>query len=401
MKIINSKISYDNMVITKKITKKEIGLMSYVYFVCDYDYVYLRIKKDGRLIGNIQAGDYCISNIFSTQPLNQSDSAGEWEFAVYSLKSTKQLSVEVFFEQEKIENKIFYGDLHSHSICSIDAVNTFSEIEEEVLNYKNDFHAITDHNSYAMNLQYYKKKSGIEFIYGIEMTTKYGHYNFLGKEIPVENCTVNSEKDIIDKILFHKKSGGYVTFNHPFSPKSRICKLPITKEYCDFLEIWNGAWAVHNIIALKWWHKKLLQHIYFPICGGSDTHNIKSDRNYETPINCIIAPSKNQNILLSKLKKGNSFILSKKHIIDIKFYDVIFGDIVDDESFKIQFSSEKEIVLNVIYDNKEETYPINDAPEEYSVKGKNFIRFEAYYKNECIFISNPIFNKSFKFLNNI
>ncbi len=297
----------------------------------------------------------------------------------------------------KKEYKVYYGDLHSHSIYSSDAVNTLEEIENRVLEIGNDFHAVTDHNSFEMNFQLKNKKSEIEFIYGVEMTNLFGHYNFLGREIPVEGFEVECEEKFIEKILLHKENGGYVTFNHPFSPKSCLCMLPITKEYCDFVEIWNGTWATHNKIALKWWHNQLLEDVYFPITGGSDTHDIKEKiKNYGNPTNCVIAPSKEQQVLLSQIKKGHSYILGAPRIIDIEFEDVIFGETIDLEGFKIKFSSEKDYNVHVITNLDKKVYSINDMPSEFEMKNYTFIRFEAYDDvNNCVLITNPIFSKGF------
>lgn len=395
MKIIDTKLMCNNLSTVKRITEEKAGYTLYFSFKCNSNKAILRIKKDNEIIGEVLSGEYSTDFYSSSKELLKTDSKGQWEFVVYLLESLDETKVEVEILDNQLPNYIFYGDLHSHSICSDDAVNTFEEIENKVLSIGNNFHAITDHNSYSMNFQYKNKKSNIEFIYGIEMTNDYGHYNFLGKEIPVDTCTIYNEENLIDKILSHKKNGGYVTFNHPFSPKSRICTLPIIKEYCDFVEIWNGPWATHNKIALKWWHKQLLENIYFPICGGSDTHNILDYKNYGNPVNCIIAPINIQNILLSQLKNGHSYLLSSPKIIEIEFYDVIFGDTIDKNLFKLKFNSNKNFKINIVsnLDNKE--YFINDLPEVFDMKNYSFLRFEAYDEDECIFISNPIFSKKF------
>ncbi len=396
MKIISTKLWHNNMVFQYKINKTEMGLMSHFRFNCLSNNVMLRIQKDGNLIGCVHGGNYFTAFTSSSPLLKNTDSKGLWEFTVFLLKAEGETLVDVEFIQEKMVDKVFYGDLHSHSICSTDAVNTFEEIEKEVVRQGNDFHAVTDHNSYAMNLQYGNKTSNVEFIYGVEMTNGFGHYNFLGKEIPVDECLVKGEEDFIEKILNHKKNGGYVTFNHPFSPKSRVCKLPITKEYCDFVEIWNGPWAIHNKIALKWWNNKLIEKIYFPICGGSDTHNLKDERYYGNPTNCIIAPFNEQQILLRQLKKGHSYILGKQNIIDVEFQDTIFGDTIEKSSFEIKFTAKENYNLHIISNNHTIVKSINDVSGKFSMEDQLFIRFEAYDKNNnCVFISNPIFSPSF------
>ncbi len=295
----------------------------------------------------------------------------------------------------KTINTVYYGDLHSHSIFSGDAVNTLEEIENRVLEIGNDFHAVTDHNSFEMNFELKNKTSNVEFFYGVEMTNGFGHYNFLGREVPVDSCEVETEEDLINKLLLHKKQGGYVTFNHPFSPKSRICVLPIIKEYCDFVEIWNGPWATHNKIALKWWHKKLLENIYFPITGGSDTHNIKDEKNYGNPVNCVIAPCNEQQILLSQIKKGHSYLLGTPKIINIEFDDIIFGDVIESDKFKIKFKAEKDYRVEVVTNLDRTVYSIKNMPSEFEMKEYTFIRFEAYEDDTCVLISNPIFSRNF------
>ncbi len=395
MKIIDTTLSHNRMVFQKIISKTEMGQLSHFRFSSISDNVMLRVKRNDKEVCCVKNGSYYTSFLDASENVEKVDSAGEWELTIFLLKAEKETQVTVEFYNESLVNKTFYGDLHSHSICSTDAVNTFAEIEEAVLKVGNDFHAVTDHNSYAMNYQYSNKQSDIEFIYGVEMTNSYGHYNFLGIEKPVDECAVSSEEEFIEKILEHRKNGGYVTFNHPFSPKSRICKLPIVKEYCDFVEIWNGPFAIHNKIALKWWHKNLINKIYFPICGGSDTHNLKDDRYYGNPTNCIIAPFKERKMLLSQLKKGHNYLLAHPKIIDIKFYDLIFGDTTDKEFIKIRFESEKEYDLHVVSDIDRIVYNIKEAPEEFCIKDKMFIRFEAYEGDECVFVSNPIFTELF------
>lgn len=381
------------MVYVKKICVSEDGLVSYFGFDCSSESVALRIVHNGKIIGTIKKGEYFTSYIDSSKELEKVKSNGEWEFVFYLLEYCKSIDVNFSFEQRKIDNKVYCGDLHSHSICSPDATNTFIEIENEVLRLKNDFHTITDHNSFAMNLQYLNKTSQVEFIYGVEMTNRYGHYNFLGVEIPVDTCVINTEEELIEKIVTHRNNGGYVTYNHPFSPKSRICRLPFDKSYCDFVEIWNGPWDTHNIIALRWWHKQLVKNIYYPICGGSDTHTLNEAKVYNNPTNCIFAPYKEQQILLSQLKKGHSYILSEKGRVDIKTDKVIFGDSVSNTNFYLEFSSKNEMdKLYIITENSQEIYLLNEAPTNYKINNNKFIRFEGYDESgNCILISNPIF----------
>ncbi len=395
MKIINTELMHENLVAIKNITITETGLMSRFCFNCDTEKAILRIKKDEVVVGEVVHGEYYTSHTDASNELIKADSKGEWEFLVYLLEGRNETKVEVSFETERLPNKIFYGDLHSHSICSSDAVNTFEEIENRVLEIGNDFHAVTDHNSYAMNFQFKNKKSSTEFIYGVEMTNAYGHYNFLGREVPVDICLVDTEQELREKMKHHKENGGYVTFNHPFSPKSRICIIPITKEYCDFVEIWNGPWATHNKIALKWWHKQLLNNVYYPITGGSDTHKIKDERNYGNPVNCVIAPYNEQQVLLSQIKKGHSYLLGTPKIIDIEFSDVIFGDTIEKDKFKIIFKAENDYSMNVITNLDSKTYSIKEMPNEFAMKNYTFVRFEAYDGEECVFVSNPIFSNKF------
>lgn len=396
---IDFKLSRDNMIYKEYFHKVEIGLRSNFYFNCDCESVELRIIRNKKIIGTVKQGEYFTSYTDSSKEIEKAKSEGEWEFIFYLLKDHEPVYVNFTFEQKEIKNKIYRGDLHSHSICSEDAVNTFKEIENEVLRLGNDFHAVTDHNSFVMNLQYLSKTSNVEFIYGVEMTNRYGHYNFLGVEIPVDTCQVETEDKLLEKIIKHKANGGYVTFNHPFSPKSRICRLPINKKYCDFIEIWNGPWEIHNIVALKWWHKQLLNNVYYPICGGSDTHDLKDSRYYGNPTNCILAPYNEQKVLLTQLKKGHSYILSEKERVNIETENVIFGDILDNIcniSFNLKFASKNaKDKLHVITEKDKKVYFLNEAPTSYTIDDNKFIRFEAYdeYGN-CIFISNPIFGNS-------
>lgn len=396
MILLDDKLIEENLVITKNIIETEMGLTSHFCFHSTSNNAILRIKKDDKVIGEVTKGTYFTSYNLADIELCKTDSKGNWEFTVYLLSSKEEADIKVTFDTNKMNTNVYYGDLHSHSICSGDAINTFDEIENRVIQLGNDFHAITDHNSYAMNFQYKNKKSTIEFIYGVEMTTRFGHYNFLGREVPVDKCSVKSEDDLISKIVQHRANEGYVTFNHPFSPKSRICTLPIIDKYCDFVEIWNGPWAIHNKIALKWWHKKLMEGIYLPICGGSDTHNIKDSRNYGNPVNCVIAPYNEQSLILNSIKNGHSYLLRAIKIIEIEFEDVIFGDTTNKDILAIQFKAEKNYNIHVITDKTEKIYSISDIPKIFEMRNTKFIRFEAYDDDECVFISNPIFSIKFK-----
>lgn len=394
MKIIEAKLKKDDLIINKDIIVTEIGTISHFCFNSSSENGVLRIKKDGKIIGEVTKGEYFTSYISSNGGLCKTNSNGHWEFTVFLLRA-EEVDVEVTFTTELMKNKIYCGDLHSHSICSSDAVNTFKEIEEKVICIGNDFHAITDHNTYAMNFQYKNKTSNVEFIFGAELSNSSGHFNFLGKETPVDNCYIETDEDLINKMITHKKNGGYVTFNHPFSAKSKICLLPIKHEYCDFIEIWNGPWATHNKIALKWWHRQLQQNVYYPISGGSDTHNIKENRNYGNPVNCVLAPYNEQSVILSQIKKGHSYLLGLPKIIEIEFDDVIFGDKTNNNFVRIEFKAKKDYSVHVISNIDENTYSIYDMPKVFDMKNISFIRFEAYDGEECVFISNPIFSEKF------
>ncbi|MGX4598093.1 CehA/McbA family metallohydrolase [Faecalimicrobium sp. JNUCC 81] len=172
-------------------------------------------------------------------------------------------------------------ELHNHTNES-DGSLSVNELINHMIDYNVDVVAITDHNTTSAHekcKQILKNSNlSIEAIYGVELTTYYGHILCLNLSEYVNWEDINYHKP---EILFEKirKIGGLVGIAHPFSkgaPFSKGCKWEMDisdYSYVDFIEIFNNPEpTLINEKALNLWEELVINGEKLAMTTGMDLH---------------------------------------------------------------------------------------------------------------------------------
>ncbi len=128
-------------------------------------------------------------------------------------------------------------DLHVHSNVSLDSNLSVEKIAKLLKERGLDGSALTDHNT-VVNLNRAKavfSKNGLEFIPGIEVTTKSGHLIGLFVEEKIKDHT--SLEEAIDEI---KSRGGITVIPHPFDKYRKNVGDDAFKVEFDCIEAFNA-----------------------------------------------------------------------------------------------------------------------------------------------------------------
>lgn len=216
-------------------------------------------------------------------------------------------------------------ELHNHTRES-DSSLTVKELIDHMIDNTVNAVAITDHNTISGHKKAEKilsdNKLEIEIIYGVELTTYYGHILCLNlKEyINWENINYNKPELLFNKI---REMGGLVGIAHPFSkghPYSRGCKWEMKiNDYTsfDFIEIFNNPEPLKEVNekALIWWESLILEGYKLAMTTGMDLHG-KWDMNdsFHTYIETYEGESIEKS--LERAVKTRRTFITKKDILE-------------------------------------------------------------------------------------
>lgn len=218
------------------------------------------------------------------------------------------------------------GDLHMHSIHS-DGTYTLEENARIVEELGCDFLAMTDHNTISQNLSY-PRNTVVVMIPGMELTTNFGHANFLGVSDPADDFRANGQTDVNRIIAEARSRGARIVLNHP-----HCSHCPWLWDFAvdyDWLEVWNGPWREDNERTLQWWQEQLTQGRRLTAVGGSDTHRPHPYVKHAMPTTWVYSRSKTVNGILEGIGRGHvslSFAPSGP-FASMEYGEFLQGDIV-------------------------------------------------------------------------
>lgn len=289
------------------------------------------------------------------------------------------------------------GDLHCHSIYSVDGVFSVKQIARYAADAGLDFVAITDHNSIGAFAD--EEEGGdVIFLKGSECTLceRCGHFNVLGICDIDLRPDMTQKEEIVSYMEEMHRRGGIIQLNHPFAGGLGWhvgWDVPF-----DMLEIWNREYGWKNEQAIAFWHERLCEGKRIPATGGTDSHTTKSER---YPVNCVYAKEKTPEAILQAVLHGHSFISECSYgpWIQLKIRDGILGDTVE--------VSENDF-LEVFFENLEAGYTVTivsnrgeelrETPSEGFFRGKLpieedrlFYRGEVWRGKTLTAISNPVY----------
>ncbi|UVI31266.1 CehA/McbA family metallohydrolase [Paenibacillus spongiae] len=196
------------------------------------------------------------------------------------------------------------GDLHTHSVHS-DGSFTLEEKVRLIEEMNGDFVALTDHNTTSQNLAA-PRATSVVTIPGMELTTYYGHCNFLGVDYPIRDFRANTAEQAKERIREARSNGAKIVLNHPHC---RNCgwHWGFDVEF-DWVEIWNGPWREDNRKTLDWWQGELASGKKIVAVGGSDVHRPEAFVQHCTPTTWTYSPSRSVEGILQSIDLGRVFL---------------------------------------------------------------------------------------------
>lgn len=230
---------------------------------------------------------------------------GKWEVVLGVVRLGEEAWIDVEIRLIPRKPRWIVGELHSHTEHSDGGVPV-TEALRRARNSGCDFVAFTDHNATAQNLVQ-PEDMGVLKIPGMELTTYWGHTNFLGLDEPVDDWRCSSIEDVPVKMAEAREKGATIVINHPCSDAGFNRWRPGWDVAFDAFEIWNGNWAVHNVEAVALWQELLCQGRRIPATGGSDFH-LKNRRRHGRPANCLFADTLSVEGLLRAVRKGANVV---------------------------------------------------------------------------------------------
>lgn len=186
-----------------------------------------------------------------------------------------------------------------------------------------DFIAITDHNATSQyeamrELQPYFDK--VLLIPGREITTFYGHMNFLGTASYIDfRVGTNSVPNVNTFLRRARQMGALVSINHPDSPSGEQCMgcgwtpaWRVDMHLLTAVEAVNGGSETHGESELPFWNQQLDRGNRLTGIGGSDNHNAftppSEPSSVGNPTTVVYAANLSVPAILDGIRAGHVFI---------------------------------------------------------------------------------------------
>jgi hypothetical protein len=186
-----------------------------------------------------------------------------------------------------------------------------------------DFIAITDHNAMSQydamrELQPYFDK--VLLIPGREITTFYGHLNFLGTTSYLDfRLGSNGVPDMNTLLRNADKLGALVSINHPDAPSGERCMgcgwtpaSVVNMHLLAAVEAVNGGSEMNGFNGVPFWNKQLDAGHRLTGIGGSDNHNATSPldepSSVGSPTTVVYATELSTPAILAGIRAGHVLI---------------------------------------------------------------------------------------------
>lgn len=253
----------------------------------------------GSEYGHVFIAEYRASAGYHPGPL-----AGQWHVVLGVVKHGPTARVDLTIRLIPRTCAWLAGELHSHTEHS-DGGAPVAFVAERAAAGGGDFLALTDHNTTAQN-RLCPQDNGVLLIPGMELTSYWGHTNFLGLREPTHDWRCRAPEDVARKMAEAREAGATVVINHPFQ-HSAGGRWQGAFDHFDALEIWNGNWATHNEQAIALWQEMLAQGRRIPATGGSDWH-LKNRRRHGFPANRLLVETRTVKGILQAVRQGRGVV---------------------------------------------------------------------------------------------
>jgi hypothetical protein len=267
----------------------------------------LGVAHNGRMRGwtGAERGHITLEEDRATPGYDLGPLEGAWHVVLGIVKIGPACKVDLQIRLIAKRPRWLAGELHSHSEHSDGGVTVLDAIHRARAS-RLDFMAITDHNTVSQNI-IRPDDPDILVIPAMELTSFYGHTNFLGLERPVEDWRCRSPQDVADKMAEARANGATIVINHPFQNSAGGRWQSGFDVAFDAYEIWNGNWSVMNEEGLAFWQELLVSGRRIPATGGSDFH-LKNRRRHGRPANRLCADGTSIRDILTAVRAGRNVV---------------------------------------------------------------------------------------------
>ncbi len=252
-------------------------------------------------------GHVTIARDWATPGYHAGPVEGRWDVVLGIVKIGPDCRVDVTIRIVSKKRQWLTGDIHSHTEHSYGGVPVAEAVHRARLS-RLDFVALTDHNTTTQN-RVRLDDPGMLVIPGMELTSYFGHTNFLGVADPVEDWRCRTPADVADKMAEARLNGATIVVNHPFQRSAGGRWQSGYELAFDAVEIWNGHWSDLNADALAMWQERLCAGEILPVTGGSDFH-LKNRRRHGRPCNRVYADGYGITDILAAVRAGRNVVAS-------------------------------------------------------------------------------------------
>jgi hypothetical protein len=320
--------------------------------------------------------------------------AGDWTVVLGIVKIGPNCRVDVTIRVVEKQPQWLVGDIHSHTEHS-DGGATVVDAIQRARNSRLDFVALTDHNTVSQNFVR-PDDPGIIVMPGMELTSYYGHTNFLGVHKPVADWRCTSPGDVADRMAEARANGATIVINHPFQ-RSAGGKWQSGYEVpFDAMEIWNGTWSPLNQDALSFWQERLVAGHIAPVTGGSDFH-LKNRRRHGWPANRVLTEGRSIADILAAIRAGRNVICfsPENTVAEPRHGAPMFGDrVAAGSAVGVDFKGLAPGDRLLVVDESGVTETIEVDGPEFGWDGRldgRFLRFEVWNGAEPRLFTNPVY----------
>ncbi len=267
----------------------------------------LGLAREGRLRGwtGSEYGHVWIAEDRASAGYHAGPLPGRWQVVLGIVRLGPDPWVELSIRLIEKRPRWLAGELHSHTEHSDGGVEATQALARARASGC-DFVALTDHNTTAQN-RVRPEDTGLLLIPGLELTTYWGHTNFLGLAEPVQDSRCYDLADVARKMAEAREAGATVVINHPCSDAGFNRWQSGWDVAFDALEIWNGNWGAHNVEAVALWQSLLASGRRIPATGGSDFH-LKNRRRHGRPANRLCALGHSVSGVLGAVRRGANVV---------------------------------------------------------------------------------------------
>ncbi|MDQ0419528.1 hypothetical protein J2045_000538 [Peteryoungia aggregata LMG 23059] len=357
----------------------------------------LGVAQHGRMRGwsGAERGFITLEEDRATPGYDCGPLAGAWHAVLGIVKIGPACKVDVKIRLIRKRERWLVGELHSHSEHSDGGVTVLDAIHRARAGGL-DFLAITDHNTISQNI-IRPDDPGMLVIPAMELTSFWGHTNFLGLARPVEDWRCRSPSDVVDRMAEARANGATIVINHPFQNSAGGKWQSGFEPHFDALEIWNGLWTPMNAQALAFWQELLVAGRQIPVTGGSDFH-LKNRRRHGHPSNRLRVSGHSIADILAAVRAGRNVVSFSPHdltALPVGIGHPDFGSRVPSGSpIAVRFDglSQGDEIRLVDENGYKDTVKPDEGgfTVELPFSGR-FLRFEVWHGNEARLFTNPFY----------